>query len=463
MNASKSFAWTFKRCMQENTLNNESKTPTPLETSGDGRLSVAYFAPGWPPGAFSNGIVTYVASIAKGIRELGHEPHVLTYQLERSNASNRGHQNVLELSSRRRSGEIMGRLRDAVGLRIRPERFFRAAFARGVRRGVEALMTSGDLDLLEIEESFGMAGFLRDRLSVPIVLRLHGPWFLNGAAMGAPQEEDFLHRVQDEGQTIANAFAVTAPSQDVLEQTRQYYQLPLEHAVVIPCPIAPTPSEQRWQPQHCDPNVIGFIGRFDRHKGGDLIIDAFAEVLQDFPNTRLIFAGPDRGFRDDNGRKWQLEEYVRDRLPGALETGQIEWLGQQPPAVLTDLRRRAQITVVASRYDNFPYTALEALSLGCPIVAARAGGIPEIVTDEVSGLLFQSGDAADLAIQLRRLLQDPGWAAQLGHQAAESCAERFSPTVVAQQSIDFYRETLARWSSSSGSLEELRGAQRQRS
>ena len=428
--------------MQKQVLINKSKTFMGLEPSPGSRLSVAYFTPGWPPGAFSNGIVTYVASMSEGMRELGHQPHVLTYTLDHSSR----YKDVLELSSRG-SGEFWGRLGDAIAARVRPEKAFRDTFVRGLRRGVETLATSADLDLLEMEESFGIAGTLRNGLSIPIVVRLHGPWFLNGSVLGKAQEDAFGRRVQAEGQTIAHAFALTAPSKDVLEQTRNYYQLPLERAVVIPCPITPTPPEQRWQPQYCEPNVIGFIGRFDRHKGGDLIIDAFAQVLQNFPKTRLLFAGPDRGYVDANGRTWQLEEYVRDRLPGALETGQIEWLGQQPPAALVELRRRAQITVVASRYDNFPYTALEALSLGCPIVAARTGGIPEIITDGVTGLLFQTGDADDLAMQLQHFLKKPDLAARLGHQAAESCAERFAPTVVAKQTSDLYQETLARWSS----------------
>jgi glycosyltransferase involved in cell wall biosynthesis len=119
---------------------------------------------------------------------------------------------------------------------------------------------------------------------------------------------------------------------------------------------------------------------------------------------------------------------------------------------LRELRRRAQVTIVASRYETFSYTTAEALSLGCPIVGACTGGIPEIVTDGVTGLLFQAGNAEDLAAKVIRLLKKTALAAQLGHQAGESCAEQFSPEVVAKQSIDFYRETLERWSQSRNGL-----------
>ena len=76
-----------------------------------------------------------------------------------------------------------------------------------------------------------------------------------------------------------------------------------------------------------DPKRILFVGRFDRHKGGDLIIDAFGKVLAQIPDARLWFVGPDMGYIDANGRTWHIEEYLRDRIPGALELKQVEWLG----------------------------------------------------------------------------------------------------------------------------------------
>ena len=437
--------------MQEHAVNSKIDTQTSSQTHRRDPLSVAYFSPGWPPEASSNGIVTYVASMLKGMEGLGHQSYVLTPPFDDSTELKHDSQNVFQLP-RRPPGGMIGHLVNAVTRRIRPGMPFKSGFARAAHESVNTMMSGSRLDIFEMEESFGSVGFLSDRLTIPVVVRLHGPWFLNGKATGVQQDQVFLRRVQDEGQAIAKAFAVTAPSRDVLEQTRQYYNLPLERAVVIPCPIASTPREQRWRSDNCEPNTIAFIGRFDRHKGGDLVIDAFAQILRECPETRLLFAGPDRGCVDDEGRLWHLEEYVHEHIPKALETGQIEYLGQQPPLMLRELRRRAQVTIVASRYDNFPYTALEALSLGCPIVGACAGGIPEIVADRVSGLLFQAGNADDLAAQVIWLLKNPDLAAQLGQRAGESCAEQFSPEVVAKQSIDFYRETLERWSRSKSGL-----------
>jgi glycosyltransferase involved in cell wall biosynthesis len=232
---------------------------------------------------------------------------------------------------------------------------------------------------------------------------------------------------------------------------RAHYKLELPGAEVIPYPIAPVPSQPRWRLDACDPSLVLFVGRFDRHKGGDVIIEAFAHILKQFPSGRLIFVGPDRGCATDDGRSWSLPEFVRDRLPGALETGRVEWLGQQPLAALAALRRRAFVTVVASRYETFCYAAAEAMALGCPVVATHVGGIPEIIRDGSNGVLCRPEDPADLAENVMALMADPVRAAALGSQAALDCERLYHPDVIARRVAEFYQAVLSRGRTGRGS------------
>src|SRR5262249_46202860 len=95
-------------------------------------------------------------------------------------------------------------------------------------------------------------------------------------------------------------------------------------------------------------------------------------------------------------------------------------------------------------YENAPRALIEAMSLGCPTVAARVGGIPEILQDQGNGLLHRPEDPDDLAAKIVTLLNDPTRAARLGRQAAITCQERFYPEAVATRMIDFYRRAIAR-------------------
>jgi glycosyltransferase involved in cell wall biosynthesis len=207
--------------------------------------------------------------------------------------------------------------------------------------------------------------------------------------------------------------------------------------------------EQRWSLTDTDAKQILFIGRIDRLKGADLIIHAFTHLAATRDKLSLVLVGPDQGLRDDTGRVWNYQDYIQQHVPPDLRP-RINWLGQQPRHKLDDLRRRSLVTVVASRYENFPYAALEAMATGCPLVAASVGGLSEIVEDNRNGLKFTGGDWQHLASQLQTLSEHPHRAAELGGQAAEDAYSRYRPQAVAQQTLDYYARTLDRCRAAAG-------------
>jgi glycosyltransferase involved in cell wall biosynthesis len=295
-----------------------------------------------------------------------------------------------------------------------------------------------------MEESFGMVQLVKPQLRIPIVVKLNGPHFANGAAMGLPEDAAFRERVRNEGIGIAEADAVSAPSHEVLEQTRAYYGLPLPGAVVIPYPTPAVPAERRWSLAECDPSRLLFVGRFDRHKGGDVVIDAFRRVAQKLPQVRLWFAGPDKGLTDEQGQHWTLAEYIAERAPDVAE--RIDLLGWQPNSSLAELRRKAFVTIVGSRYETFGIVVSEAMAHGCPVAATRTGGIAEIIEDGETGVLARPGDPDDLAAAILRLLRAPEFAAKLGRRAAEEATRRYHPDAIAHETVAFHRAVLNSWS-----------------
>lgn len=403
------------------------------------RLSIGLACPGWPPAAFANGIVTYVAAIAPRLEALGHAVTILAEQGDGGASPG-----VLDARDARARRSLPRRIADGLWWRASPDAATRAIAERAVVANARRAAAERGLDVLEMEESFGWAASVQRATGVPLVLRLHGPWFLTGAQGGVADPAAHRRRVEREGKAIAEADVVTAPARDVLRRVREFYGLPLPDAEVIPNPVASPPAEERWRLEACDRRRVLFVGRFEHLKGGDLVVDAFARVLAEVPDARLTFVGPDLGVPAPGGGTRRLEEYVRERVPGALEDGRIELLGRQPFAALAPLRRSALVSVVCSRYENFPYTAAEAMALGCPVVAADVGGVPELVRDGVSGVLHRGGDAADLAAKLVAVLRTPERAAALGAQAARDCEATLHPDVVAARLVALYRRTLDR-------------------
>ena len=102
------------------------------------------------------------------------------------------------------------------------------------------------------------------------------------------------------------------------------------------------------------------------------------------------------------------------------------------------LRYEHFFTIVASQFEILPYAVLEAMSLGCAVIASAVGGIPELITHERNGLLFESQDVAQLVSACRRLLDNPALASSLGSQARKDCIASFNPRQVALRTISAY-------------------------
>jgi glycosyltransferase involved in cell wall biosynthesis len=415
----------------------------PISTSGEvgPPLSIAYVSPGWPPSEFHNGIVTAIGTLAPPLRARGHRVTILSNPV----VGGRGEdESIYDVAESWRSRTLARRMIDGIGYRIAPRWALERAGRRALIETLRRAQAERGIEIVEMEESFGTAQAVCERTSLLVTVRVHGPWFINGATVGEPEDEAFRARVRAEGRAIRAAHAITAPSRDVLDRTRAYYGLPLPDAEVIPGTVPAVPPGRRWQPEACDPKAILFVGRFDRHKGGDLIIEAFGRVLRAVPDARLWYVGPDIGLRDDDGRTWKIEDFIRDRVPGALESGRIRWLGFQPRDELDRLRRTALATVVCSRYETFSSATIESMSMGCPTIGARVGGIAEIIEDGVDGLFHRPGDVDDLAAKIVALLEEPGRSAELGRRALATFDRRFHPERLADRWVDFYRRAIRR-------------------
>jgi glycosyltransferase involved in cell wall biosynthesis len=400
-------------------------------------MNVLYYAPGWPPGAYPNGIVTYVDHIRRGLSGRGVDSMVLASEVAQGVRDER----VFDLRNRGPLRSVRGKLYRVL-YRVAPDRAFYLDLGRSIARAVRRIHRQNRLDVFEMEESFGVAGLIARSIPCRTVVRLHGPWFLNGLALGVEWDEAFELRHQREGKAIARAGALSSPSQDVLDRVRSKFGLELPHAEVIPNPAPDVPVEKRWEVAKAEEDRILFVGRFDRHKGGDLVIDAFRQVGLANPKAKLTFIGPDRGLKTKEGRTFDLGAYLEDRIPENAIRARVEVLGAQPREVVETWRRRASVTVIPSRFEVFAMTVLEALAFGSPIVAADVGGIPEMVRKEKNGLLFESENAADLSTKILSLLGSRELQVSLGTQAQRDAVERFGVSVVGARMHDFYQRVL---------------------
>jgi hypothetical protein len=176
-----------------------------------------------------------------------------------------------------------------------------------------------------------------------------------------------------------------------------------------------------------DPTAVGVVGRLHPDKGQDILLEAAR--LTPTGTIRLFFGEQVPAYRR------QLERLAEGLPPGTVEfRGWTDDIG----AALGGLRA----LVVPSRREALARVIMEAFAAGVPVVAARTGGIPEVVVHEHNGLLFPSGDAPALAAALRRILNDAVLRQRLTGQARRDYQERYLISRYRSDMLTLLRGTL---------------------
>ncbi len=180
-------------------------------------------------------------------------------------------------------------------------------------------------------------------------------------------------------------------------------------------------------PTPADAKLILFVGRLEGRKGVDLLLAAANKFLPVDEKAHLLFAG-----RDIEG--WV--EKSRSILSGEI-ADRVHFVGEVKDATRDKLLNAAYCVVFPSRYESFGLVPLEAFVYGTPVVATRAGAIPEVVDDEKCGLLFDTESADSLAACVSRMLKDAGLRQRLS-DGARLQARKFSARKAAIRAVSLY-------------------------
>lgn len=406
------------------------------------KKNIGFLSPGWPLSSYPNGIVSYVDNLTSSMSE--HvRCEILTARLDKESELT-GEQVVFDLNEYQSRHYNLTKIINRI-YNLLPKAFSdRKAYESNVRSYAEKIiyaLKQHEIELLEIEESFGLGRFIKSESDIPIITRLHGPWFIHGPIMNKSHEHTYLARISAEGEAIVRSDGITSPSDDVLMKVREYYGVELPNAKVIPNPVKPVIEELRWSLSSQNKPYILVVSRFDLHKGGDIAIDAFRAIASQNKDISLVFVGPDRGVEVQNERL-DFHQYVEKFIPEIHIRERINFLGQQDTKTIAELRKSCTLTMVTSRYDNFPLSVLEALASGSPVVSVNTGGIKEIIKHGYNGILATSISSDDIANSVLTLLDDDNLKQSLSSNGIHDCMTRFSPGHVANLTFEYYKKFL---------------------
>ncbi len=230
----------------------------------------------------------------------------------------------------------------------------------------------------------------------------------------------------------------------LIVQTREEERLLREVAARLPRVAIVPPGYTPLPPAYEGPKGFGatfglpgpfllFVGRLASNKGLDVLLTAFAQLADTYPDLSLVVVGEDGGARSETiSRTASLGVEGRVRMMGFI----------QDERMLASAYREAAMLVLPSEYEAFGLVLLESMAQGRPVVSTSVGGIPEVVEDGKSGLLVPPRDAPALARAIRTLLVDTALAGRMGEFGRTVTVPKYTWEGVVSQLSRIYADVL---------------------
>ncbi len=206
----------------------------------------------------------------------------------------------------------------------------------------------------------------------------------------------------------------------------------------------------QWNPDEAQPHSI-FLSQGDYPlKGFHYMLQAMPRILAKFPDAQLYVAGnsvignvggvlhqrkkaPEPFWISSYGL--YLKRLIRE---GHLQ-GHVTMLGRLDAQAMKQQFLRSQVFVCPSIMENSPNSLCEAMLLGMPVLAAKVGGVGDLVVDGEEGILFPGGRAEELAEGLTALFYDRELSVWLGHNARARAQIRHNPDTNYRRLVEIYR------------------------
>lgn len=239
------------------------------------------------------------------------------------------------------------------------------------------------------------------------------------------------------------ATSITTPSRSMANIIATACGIDIDSIRIIRNPLsmndAPSQASHVTESRSAGELKLLYIGRIEKLKGCDILVEALPTVLKAFPLAKIQFVGSPSPIP---GTDVTFADILKVRLTELGLLDHCSFSGAVPREQLGQYSTEADICVFPSRYDSSPYACLEAMSRGAAVIASNAGGIPEYVEDGLSGILFQSEDSADLARKIIELGSNKAQLEKIRSSASQHVKKLCAPDTVAQQSVELYEEAI---------------------
>lgn len=296
-------------------------------------------------------------------------------------------------------------------------------------------------DIVDVPDHLAEGLFTLLLPDVAVVTRLHTPYSLL-VEMGLnnyKKDLSFWLIKQFEKMAIRRSDVLYAPTKDLVQRCDHLLGVGHIQAEIFGYPLDLNLFSPPKQPRDCHEMRILFLGRLEQRKGIETIALAFPKVFAQYPQASLTLVGNDTpnisGFSSSR-------TYLESQFSATGCLNAVRFWNNVPLHQLPEIFHTHDIVWVPSLYDNFPLVCLEAMACGKPVIVSDAGGLPEIVSHEKTGLIFRTGDADDLTQKTLLLLSHPDLISKLGKNARLYCEQNYSDEFIYKKNRLLYQTAL---------------------
>jgi len=223
------------------------------------------------------------------------------------------------------------------------------------------------------------------------------------------------------------------------------FTVPPEQCTIVPYGIVPAPDEAvrpfdvTHQPETL--NVL-FVGRLEKRKGIQDLFEAIPLVLSQVPNARFVIAGSDNSYWDGFQKRTGLDYPTYFARNYAAYASQVTFTGSVSDDTLQQLYAACDLFVAPSLYESFGLIYLEAMNYAKPVIGCRAGGIPEVIDHQSTGLLVDPAAPRQLAEAIISVLKSPTQLREMGLAGRQQIRQRFHYLTMARNFERAYRQVI---------------------
>jgi glycosyltransferase involved in cell wall biosynthesis len=387
-------------------------------------MRIALVSQEFPPETGSGGIGTQAYQKAHWLADRGHEVHVISHSVDGNRHEyGQGKVHVIRIPGH---DEILPIAADEVRW---------LTYSTCVAAELAKLHTVVDLDLAEFPE-WGCEAYVHllnrsESNRIPTAIHLHGPIVMFAHAIGWPDPNSEFFRVARmmEETCLRLADAVFSSSRCSADWCARHYKMDSASIPVLHTGVDTNLFQPLQVAKDRRPTII-FVGRIERNKGVESLVEAGCRLVHKYRDLRIQFIG--RGNHN----------LVRELCHKAASAGHpnlIDLPGYVSRQNVPGYLSRAHVFAAPSEYEGGPgFVYLEAMACGLPVVACDGSGASEIVENNFTGFLVPPRDLDALEKVLDRLLSDESLRTNMGRQAREYVQREASSDDCLRRLEDFY-------------------------